>query len=154
MLRWSGTSINFAFLRNLHILCCFCYLKDAHVRLATFLTSEMSDIVEDDKLCNLQTTCTWMSRCPQVNDIFDIFARKIFQLSSGKGIGFFPFCHGIPTHIYPSLLSLADVLLINSSLPVELRNEWRFLFSSRIHGESFSRQYFKLLLLFTSHVLI
>jgi len=113
--------------------------QDAHVRLATFLTSEMSDIVEDDKLCNLQTTCTWMSRCPQVNDIFDIFARKIFQLSSGKGIGFFPFCHGIPTHIYPSLLSLADVLLINSSLPVELRNEWRFLFSSRIHGESFSR---------------
>jgi len=113
--------------------------KDAESRFATFLTSELSEIVtEGDRQCDLQTTCTWMSRCPQLNHVFDIFARKTLQLLSGKGKGFFPVCHGIPTDIYPSWLSLADVLLINSSLPVELRDEWRFLFSSRIHGESFS----------------
>jgi len=114
--------------------------QDVKDRLATFLTSELDEMVtKDNRQCDLQTTCTWMSRCPQFNQIFDIFAHKILQLSLGKRTGFFPICHGIPTQIYPSWLSLADVLLINSSLPVELRNEWRFLFSSRIHGESFSR---------------
>lgn len=140
MLRECGSSINLT-LQSMYMFNYFSYsLKDAKDRLATFLTSELDEMVtKDNRQCDLQTTCTWMSRCPQFNQIFDIFAHKILQLSLGKRTGFFPICHGIPTQIYPSWLSLADVLLINSSLPVELRNEWRFLFSSRIHGESFSR---------------
>lgn len=30
------------------------------------------------------------------------------------------------------------MLFINSNLPVDYRGKWRFLFSSQIHGESFS----------------
>lgn len=30
------------------------------------------------------------------------------------------------------------MLFINSNLPMEFRIKWRFLFSSQIHGESFS----------------
>lgn len=113
--------------------------KDAQNRLSTFLTSELAEMVaEGDGHWDLQTTCTWISRCPQLNHIIDIFGHTLLQLSSSKRMQFFPMCRGIPTHIYPSWLTLADILLINSSLPVELRTEWRLLFSSKMHGESFS----------------
>lgn len=50
-----------------------------------------------------------------------------------------PFCKGldlIPS--YPSLLDLNQLVFINAHLPQQYQLEWRFLFSSEIHGESFS----------------
>lgn len=50
-----------------------------------------------------------------------------------------PFCKGldlIPS--YPSILDLNQIVFINSHLPQQYQIEWRFLFSSEIHGESFS----------------
>nr|CAD7259728.1 unnamed protein product [Timema shepardi] len=41
--------------------------------------------------------------------------------------------------MFPSTLSLADILYLNLSLPRKLRSEWRFLFSTAVHGESFSK---------------
>ncbi len=39
---------------------------------------------------------------------------------------------------YPAFIDISQILFINSQLPTELQNKWRFLFSSQIHGESFS----------------
>ncbi|XP_045125360.1 MTOR-associated protein MEAK7-like [Portunus trituberculatus] len=39
---------------------------------------------------------------------------------------------------FPNLLSAAQVLFLNSSLPTTLQTEWRFLFSTTTHGWSFS----------------
>ena len=36
-------------------------------------------------------------------------------------------------------MSVSDLMLINQNLPVDLRDEWRPLFNSAVHGESFSR---------------
>lgn len=50
-----------------------------------------------------------------------------------------PFCKGldlIPS--YPSFLDLNQIVFINAHLPQQYQLEWRFLFSSEIHGESFS----------------
>lgn len=50
-----------------------------------------------------------------------------------------PYCKGldlIPS--YPSVLDLNQLVFINSHLPQQYHREWRFLFSSEIHGESFS----------------
>lgn len=50
-----------------------------------------------------------------------------------------PICKGldlIPS--YPSILDLNQIVFMNSNLPQEYQNDWRFLFSSEIHGESFS----------------
>lgn len=50
-----------------------------------------------------------------------------------------PFCKGldlIPS--YPSRLDLNQIVFINAHLPQQYQLEWRFLFSSEIHGESFS----------------
>nr|CAD7394116.1 unnamed protein product [Timema cristinae] len=41
--------------------------------------------------------------------------------------------------MFPSTLSLADILYLNLTLPRKLRSEWRFLFSTAVHGESFSK---------------
>ncbi|KAJ8928882.1 hypothetical protein NQ314_018488 [Rhamnusium bicolor] len=50
-----------------------------------------------------------------------------------------PFCRGldlIPS--YPSILDLNQIVFVNAHLPQQYQLEWRFLFSSEIHGESFS----------------
>ncbi|KAI4466664.1 nucleolar protein 7/estrogen receptor coactivator-related [Holotrichia oblita] len=50
-----------------------------------------------------------------------------------------PVCRGldlIPS--YPSILDLNQIVFINAHLPQQYQLEWRFLFSSEIHGESFS----------------
>lgn len=50
-----------------------------------------------------------------------------------------PFCRGldlIPS--YPSILDLNQIVFINAHLPQQYQLEWRFLFSSEIHGESFA----------------
>lgn len=60
-------------------------------------------------------------------------------VDKSKDKSMIPFCRGldlIPS--YPSLLDLNQIVFINSHLPQEHQFEWRFLFSSEIHGESFS----------------
>lgn len=50
-----------------------------------------------------------------------------------------PYCKGldlIPS--YPSFLDLNQIVFVNAHLPQQYQLEWRFLFSSEIHGESFS----------------
>ncbi|XP_030556702.1 MTOR-associated protein MEAK7 [Drosophila novamexicana] len=39
---------------------------------------------------------------------------------------------------YRPIIELPHVLYINAQLPREMRHKWRFLFSSKVHGESFS----------------
>jgi hypothetical protein len=39
----------------------------------------------------------------------------------------------------PTLLDLTRVMFLNSQLPPELQDQWRFLFSTVTHGESFSK---------------
>lgn len=50
-----------------------------------------------------------------------------------------PTCDGIQyVPDYPAFIDISQILFINSNLPSTLQNKWRFLFSSQIHGESFS----------------
>lgn len=50
-----------------------------------------------------------------------------------------PYCEGLQyVPDYPAFTDLSQMLFINSNLPGTQQNKWRFLFSSQIHGESFS----------------
>ncbi|XP_058819255.1 MTOR-associated protein MEAK7 [Topomyia yanbarensis] len=50
-----------------------------------------------------------------------------------------PLCEGLQyMPDYPAFTDLSQMLFINANLPTALQNKWRFLFSSQIHGESFS----------------
>ncbi|KAK3926324.1 MTOR-associated protein MEAK7 [Frankliniella fusca] len=44
----------------------------------------------------------------------------------------------------PTVLDLCDILFINHSLPHDLRSEWALLFSTHIHGQSFTSMLAKL----------
>ncbi|XP_071054421.1 MTOR-associated protein MEAK7 [Onthophagus taurus] len=61
------------------------------------------------------------------------------QLNAERDRSLVPFCKGldlIPS--YPSILDMNQIVFINAHLPQQYQLEWRFLFSSEIHGESFS----------------
>lgn len=50
-----------------------------------------------------------------------------------------PYCEGLQyVPDYPAFTDISQMLFINSNLPTDFRCKWRFLFSSQIHGESFS----------------
>ncbi|XP_055592677.1 MTOR-associated protein MEAK7 [Uranotaenia lowii] len=50
-----------------------------------------------------------------------------------------PLCEGLQyMPDYPAFTDLSQMLFVNANLPAMLQNKWRFLFSSQIHGESFS----------------
>ncbi|XP_055300789.1 MTOR-associated protein MEAK7 isoform X2 [Sitodiplosis mosellana] len=50
-----------------------------------------------------------------------------------------PYCEGLQyVPDYPAFTDISQMLFINSNLPGDYRHKWRFLFSSQIHGESFS----------------
>lgn len=74
--------------------------------------------------------------------LFLVSQKKGDKNTSGSrlhDLNLLPLCRGLENipH-FPSILGLGDVLFLNLSLPHELRDEWRFLFSSQVHGESFS----------------
>lgn len=50
-----------------------------------------------------------------------------------------PLCEGLQyMPDYPAFTDLSQMLFINANLPNAQQHKWRFLFSSQIHGESFS----------------
>ncbi|NP_001086719.1 MTOR-associated protein MEAK7 [Xenopus laevis] len=50
-----------------------------------------------------------------------------------------PKCTGMKNTSFVSLLDLPAVMHLNYYLPYEVQHKWRLLFSSQIHGESFSQ---------------
>ncbi|XP_055372161.1 MTOR-associated protein MEAK7 [Condylostylus longicornis] len=64
----------------------------------------------------------------------------IMRVSPGEEKGpLLPFCEGLQyVPDYPAFTDISQMLFINSNLPAQFRTKWRFLFSSQIHGESFS----------------
>lgn len=50
-----------------------------------------------------------------------------------------PLCEGLEyVPDYPAFIDLSQLIFVNSNLPAQLKHKWRFLFSSQMHGESFS----------------
>ncbi|XP_067622474.1 MTOR-associated protein MEAK7 isoform X2 [Eurosta solidaginis] len=87
----------------------------------------------------------------QINPYFLIMWREVFinlyiksSMITSKSIctltsNTIPLLEGIPTDSnYTPILDIPQVIFLNSNLPNEYRNKWRFLFSSKIMGESFS----------------
>ena len=91
----------------------------------------------------------WFSQAATFKLIQSHVFQSLFLVSQKKSdkntatrvhdLNLLPICKGLENipH-FPSILGIGDVLFLNLSLPHELRNEWRFLFSSQVHGESFS----------------
>ncbi|CAK9828652.1 MTOR-associated protein MEAK7 [Anthophora retusa] len=107
------------------------------------------DLVKHGDMLTADQIENWFSATATFSTIQSHVFQCLFLVSQKKGdkntsarindLNLLPVCKGLENipH-FPSILGLGDVLFLNLSLPHELRNEWRFLFSSQVHGESFS----------------
>ncbi|KAK0096558.1 hypothetical protein PV326_005179 [Microctonus aethiopoides] len=107
------------------------------------------DLVKQGDTLTMDKIESWFSQCATFKEIQSHVFQCLFLVSQKKGdknittrvndLNLLPICKGLENipH-FPSILGLGDVLFLNLSLPHELRDQWRFLFSSQVHGESFS----------------
>lgn len=78
----------------------------------------------------------WLSNSPKITAIQASIYGHLYSIKTTKQ-RLLPQC---PTYKKShSILNICKVMFINASLPAALRDEWRLLFSSRKHGESFSK---------------
>ncbi|XP_067396284.1 MTOR-associated protein MEAK7 [Emydura macquarii macquarii] len=121
--------------------------------LASQLLSELK--LEDGKklagphlmeaTCDQRTIENWVFQVPQISTFLSVIIKQgLFVLHSlpdqAKDIvNLVPKCKGIKGTGYVSLLDIPSIIYINSHLPSELQHKWRLLFSSCVHGESFSQ---------------
>ena len=107
------------------------------------------DLVKLGDVLTVGQVENWFAQAATFKKIQAHVIQCLFLASQKKGdkntgarindLNLLPICRGLENipH-FPSILGLGDVLFLNLSLPHDLRNEWRFLFSSQVHGESFS----------------
>ncbi|XP_043283708.1 MTOR-associated protein MEAK7 [Venturia canescens] len=107
------------------------------------------DLIKYGEALSTEQVENWFAQAATFKKIQSHVFQCLFLASQKKGdkntgsrindLNLLPVCKGLENipH-FPSILGLGDVLFLNLSLPHDLRNEWRFLFSSQVHGESFS----------------
>jgi hypothetical protein len=92
----------------------------------------------------------WFSLCSQFQKLQTTFLYNLYgipQESVTHGeetvdYCLFPMCKGVPPQykqVFPSVLKIPDVLFVNTLLPSAMQHQWRFCFSTGIHGESFAK---------------
>lgn len=118
-------------------------------RISMRAKSLCEDILQYGESLTIDQIENWFNQAATFKLIQSHVFQCLFLVSQKKNdkntatrvhdLNLLPICKGLENipH-FPSILGIGDVLFLNLSLPHELRNEWRFLFSSQVHGESFS----------------
>ncbi|KAG8437487.1 hypothetical protein GDO86_008261 [Hymenochirus boettgeri] len=95
--------------------------------------------------CSQSTIEDWLYKVPMIS----LFLRILLTLALSilkdhtehqKDIhSLLPKCIGMKNSSFVSLLDLPTVMFLNSHLPSDVQHKWRLLFSTKVHGESFSQ---------------
>ncbi|PNF39974.1 hypothetical protein B7P43_G15965 [Cryptotermes secundus] len=134
-----------------------------HIMLKSWMTlgTEISDsklVLMAQSLCqNLEKEenveegiARWFGLCSQFQKLQTSFLYHLYHIpQEGMTHGdesaeycLFPLCKGVPPQhklVFPSVLKVPDVLFVNTLLPSAMQHQWRFCFSTGIHGESFAK---------------
>nr|XP_033798623.1 MTOR-associated protein MEAK7 isoform X2 [Geotrypetes seraphini] len=87
----------------------------------------------------------WIFKTPQISTFLSIIVTQSLSVLQSQTENqadvenLVPKCKGTKWTTVASLLDFPSVMYINSHLPTELQDQWRLIFSSQVHGESFSR---------------
>ena len=87
----------------------------------------------------------WVYRVPQISIFLSVVIRQGLHVlhsvpdQTKDILNLVPACKGIKRRGLVSLFDIPSIIYINSHLPAELQHKWQLLFSSRLHGESFSQ---------------
>uniref|UniRef100_A0A914W7V8 MTOR-associated protein MEAK7 n=1 Tax=Plectus sambesii TaxID=2011161 RepID=A0A914W7V8_9BILA len=119
----------------------------AKVELTEFLASELKSFAAADGSCSLHQLRKWMINSSVVLPLLDAVFRTAFELKlldeevnlRGFPMPTIPFCLGVDWRRMQSLLLVPSLFFLNQHLPNEHRRQWKLLFNSRVHGESFSK---------------
>ncbi|XP_007477301.1 MTOR-associated protein MEAK7 [Monodelphis domestica] len=81
----------------------------------------------------------WLFKVPQINTFLNMIVRRGFLVlnSQGEFSNFIPECKDAKE--LKSLLNIPAIIYINSHLPLNLQQSWRLVYSSHIHGLSFTQ---------------
>ncbi|XP_051485552.1 MTOR-associated protein MEAK7 isoform X3 [Apus apus] len=87
----------------------------------------------------------WVYQVPQISVFLSVVIRQGLHVlhslpdQTKDIVNLLPGCKGIKGRGVVSLFDIPSIIYINSHLPAELQHKWQLLFSSRLHGESFSQ---------------
>ncbi|NXK89464.1 TLDC1 protein, partial [Formicarius rufipectus] len=87
----------------------------------------------------------WVYRVPQISVFLSVVIRQGLHVlhslpdQTSDILHLLPRCKGMKGRGLVSLLDIPSIMYLNSHLPAELQHKWQLLFSSRLHGESFSQ---------------
>jgi hypothetical protein len=92
----------------------------------------------------------WFGVCSQFQKLQTSFLYYLYHMPQEKvtygeelaEYCLFPICRGVPQQhqqLFPSILTIPDVFFLNTLLPSAVQQQWRFCFSTEIHGESFAK---------------
>ncbi|XP_054856213.1 MTOR-associated protein MEAK7 [Eublepharis macularius] len=98
-----------------------------------------------DAVCDKSSLEDWMFRVPHVSAFLNVIVRQgLLVLQSlpdraDDALHLLPRCKGVRGNDFASLLDIPSIIYLNSHLPSEVQHQWRLLFASRLHGESFTQ---------------
>ncbi|KAM6300445.1 MTOR-associated protein MEAK7 [Aegotheles albertisi] len=87
----------------------------------------------------------WVYRVPQISIFLSVVIRQGLHVlhslpdQTKDIVNLLPGCKGVKGRRLVSLFDIPSIMYLNSHLPAELQHKWQLLFSSRLHGESFSQ---------------
>nr|XP_006014546.2 PREDICTED: TLD domain-containing protein 1-like [Latimeria chalumnae] len=82
----------------------------------------------------------WVFRIPQISNFLHIIITRGLRVELQRGVAeVLPKCTKANWIEFVSILSLPAIMYLNAHLPSELQQQWQLVFSSCIHGESFSQ---------------
>nr|XP_015223588.1 PREDICTED: 1-phosphatidylinositol 4,5-bisphosphate phosphodiesterase gamma-2 isoform X2 [Lepisosteus oculatus] len=117
-------------------------------RLATQMMSELrpagqqlppEKVMEAD--CDQGSVEDWVYRTSTLSVFLSLLVSEGLgvPLTQGPAPTLLPQCTEVRWSDFHSLLDLPSLTFLNAQLPAEAQLRWRLLFSTRLHGESFSR---------------
>ncbi|XP_038394069.1 LOW QUALITY PROTEIN: MTOR-associated protein MEAK7 isoform X8 [Canis lupus familiaris] len=90
--------------------------------------------------CDLAMVEAWVFRVPHVATFLSVVIHRGFLLRLPLDLAtLVPERHIDQERVFESVLDILSVIYINSHLPREQRHRWRLLFSSKLHGHSFTQ---------------
>ncbi|KAL6045596.1 hypothetical protein STEG23_029497 [Scotinomys teguina] len=94
-----------------------------------------------DQVCEQTVIEDWVFHVPHVGLFLSVVVhRGLHLLSSSLDLStLVPECHVDQGQPFESILDVLSVIYLNSHLAVEHRHCWRLLFSTQLHGQSFSQ---------------
>lgn len=94
-----------------------------------------------DQVCNKTMIEDWVFHAPHVGTFLSVVIHRGLQLlnSSLDLSTLIPECHVGRGQHFESILDVLSVIYLNSHLGVEQRHRWRLLFSTQLHGQSFTQ---------------